>query len=270
MPTLIDITGQRFGNWTVIEKAPIRKGQGAYWKCQCDCGKIKEVTGESLRAGSSTSCGCKRPKLIKEYYTNERIDKTINLLDGFVGKRFGSWTVLSFDGEKTYKGSNGYTHRQRMWNCVCDCGNNGTVSETALINGKSKSCGCLKHKWVHDSKIETRRFVTLKNNPSTQQMLQIVLDKQNTETNKTDFETALTIMFPVWWNNAVRREMASKKKCFPELTKENCEICGKKCKTEWHHIISVSNYGGNEPQNIVCLCKDCHKKADKGEIRFEQ
>ena len=50
MPS-INLIGQKFGRWTVIEKAP-SKG-ATYWKCQCDCGTIRNVRGSSLRNGES-------------------------------------------------------------------------------------------------------------------------------------------------------------------------------------------------------------------------
>jgi len=51
--TWIDLTGQTFGRWTVLEF----KGQ-AKWLCRCSCGTEKVVGGSSLRRGNSTSCGC--------------------------------------------------------------------------------------------------------------------------------------------------------------------------------------------------------------------
>lgn len=56
--TRIDITGQRFGRWFVLEYAYNDKGNQAHWRCQCDCGNISVVTGRALRAGLSKSCGC--------------------------------------------------------------------------------------------------------------------------------------------------------------------------------------------------------------------
>lgn len=50
---LIDMTGQRFGRWTVLEHAG-----GTRWLCRCDCGTEKPVSGDTLRSGRSKSCGC--------------------------------------------------------------------------------------------------------------------------------------------------------------------------------------------------------------------
>lgn len=55
----IDLSGQRFGRWTVIGFSGIRDGK-AYWLCLCDCGTERAVQGTSLRKDSrgSLSCGC--------------------------------------------------------------------------------------------------------------------------------------------------------------------------------------------------------------------
>ena len=54
MNKLNDLTGQRFGTWTVIERAPIT-GR-TYWVCRCDCGTIKNVLATTLKNGTSTGC----------------------------------------------------------------------------------------------------------------------------------------------------------------------------------------------------------------------
>ena len=39
---VIDLTGQRFGKLTVIEKSGTKNGS-VLWKCECDCGNYTEV-----------------------------------------------------------------------------------------------------------------------------------------------------------------------------------------------------------------------------------
>lgn len=56
MGKYIDLTGQRFGRWTVIRYAGYNKG--VQWECVCDCSVRRLVNGQSLRDGRSTSCGC--------------------------------------------------------------------------------------------------------------------------------------------------------------------------------------------------------------------
>lgn len=64
MRRLIDLTGQRFGRWTVLYRdgtyVGIEGNTVPLWYCRCDCGTEKRVSGRNLREGSSLSCGCRR------------------------------------------------------------------------------------------------------------------------------------------------------------------------------------------------------------------
>ena len=52
----IDLTGMRFGAWTVIEKGQ-KTGSGSMtWLCRCDCGTVKSVPANALRSGQSKGC----------------------------------------------------------------------------------------------------------------------------------------------------------------------------------------------------------------------
>lgn len=62
MRKLIDITGERFGKWTVVAHDGVHGGKRHHWLCVCDCGTVRPVDGSSLRRGLSTSCGkCNPP-----------------------------------------------------------------------------------------------------------------------------------------------------------------------------------------------------------------
>lgn len=65
---MIDLTGERFGRWTVVERAP-STSRNAKWVCRCDCGRIKTVAAATLRSGVSKSCGCLRSELNREKMT---------------------------------------------------------------------------------------------------------------------------------------------------------------------------------------------------------
>ena len=60
-----DLTGQRFGQLLVIERAE-DKTTGSkpktMWRCLFDCGKETVVWGSSLTQGTTVSCGCKKRK----------------------------------------------------------------------------------------------------------------------------------------------------------------------------------------------------------------
>lgn len=54
-----DLVGRRYGMLVVQSFAGRKKGYGyALWYCQCDCGGRSIAHGDSLKAGTSKSCGC--------------------------------------------------------------------------------------------------------------------------------------------------------------------------------------------------------------------
>lgn len=114
-----DLTHQRFGHLTVLEKTDRRVAGSIIWKCKCDCGNIKEASSSDLVQGHTCSCGClTSPDL--------------------VGKKFGRLTVL----EKTEKRNAGNV----VWKCKCDCGNIKEINRRDLVHGGIQSCGCLVSK----------------------------------------------------------------------------------------------------------------------------
>src|SRR5438132_13816751 len=62
---LIDLTGQQFGEWTVLERRGTAHGK-ALWLVRCRCGQEKTIHGNSLRRGVSRSCGCLMRRLAAE------------------------------------------------------------------------------------------------------------------------------------------------------------------------------------------------------------
>ncbi|MBQ6867210.1 MAG: hypothetical protein IJO16_00865 [Clostridia bacterium] len=120
--------GFRSGKLTVIEKTDLRKSGYMIWKCRCDCGNIVMVDTRKLQRGTATSCGC----------TSQVLPGTADL----TGKRFGKLVCI----EQTDERKSGRV----VWRCQCDCGNEAFVSAGQLINGYTKSCGCLAHPPVKD------------------------------------------------------------------------------------------------------------------------
>jgi len=57
-------------------------------------------------------------------------------------KRFGKLLVTEVTDKPLHITSK---NRGVFWKCVCDCGCEKIVRSTELINGDTKSCGCLKH-----------------------------------------------------------------------------------------------------------------------------
>lgn len=52
-----------------------------------------------------------------------------------IGHTYGRLRVLSFAYSKGHN---------KHWNCICDCGNTKSISQSKLRSGETKSCGCLR------------------------------------------------------------------------------------------------------------------------------
>lgn len=52
------------------------------------------------------------------------------------GNKYNRWFVESYIGTNK--------HREAMYHCICECGNEGNICGRDLVSGKSKSCGCYK------------------------------------------------------------------------------------------------------------------------------
>lgn len=118
----IDLTGYIFGRLTVIGK----KDASVYiCKCSCGDGTILEVSRKNLVNGHTQSCGCLKRELSSKRNTRD-----------LVGQKFGRLTVLERSGS-TDKGL-------ALWKCLCECGTIKIVDGSHLVNGYTRSCGCLQ------------------------------------------------------------------------------------------------------------------------------
>lgn len=115
----IDRIGRTYGQLTVIGLENCISGN-ARWKCKCSCGKEKSILARALNQGQ-ISCGC-----VRRY--------------NLIGRRFGRLVVKSAS-ENSPVGKQGRTITE--WNCVCDCGKVSKVASNSLLQGNTRSCGCL-------------------------------------------------------------------------------------------------------------------------------
>lgn len=58
MPNFIDLTGKKFGRWTVIRRDVDTRYKHPQFLCRCECGEERVVKSQTLRHGESKSCGC--------------------------------------------------------------------------------------------------------------------------------------------------------------------------------------------------------------------
>lgn len=123
---IIDLTKKRFGR-LVVKYQIGRKNKFVVWHCVCDCGVETDVVSSSLLGGVTKSCGC---------YSREKTSE--RQLRNLIGQRFGKLVVEHEIKER----KNGRVY----WRCICDCGNEKDIYSGSLLEGKSRSCGCVWHK----------------------------------------------------------------------------------------------------------------------------
>lgn len=63
----LDLTGKRFGRWTVLKRDENKTTRDSYWLCQCSCGTTRSVVRQYLQDGTSQSCGCLRAELLTSH-----------------------------------------------------------------------------------------------------------------------------------------------------------------------------------------------------------
>lgn len=136
-PIKEDLTGQRFGRLLVLRPAKKHRDRTC-WVCRCDCGNQHTATAHNLKAGKTTSCGCLRGM------------EAGNFLD-ISGRKIGRLAVLAPTKKRDRKGS-------ILWHCRCDCGNELDISESNLIHGNYRSCGCLKSEVQKNINHQLHRF----------------------------------------------------------------------------------------------------------------
>ncbi len=129
--TAEDLTGQIFGNWHVLNRDMSHIGNKAYWICKCKCGTIRSVAAQSLKAGTSISCGCsgasKGEMAIKnildinfiKYETEKtfpscRFPKTnyFARFDFFIDNKY----IVEFDGKFHYQTTSGWNTEEHFQN----------------------------------------------------------------------------------------------------------------------------------------------------------
>lgn len=70
-----NLTGQTFGRWAVLEQV-VPSGGRTRWRCQCECGVQKVVSGSALVCGKSKSCGCLHKDLMVGRLTTHGASKS--------------------------------------------------------------------------------------------------------------------------------------------------------------------------------------------------
>ena len=170
--TALELTGQRFGRWTVIKRVENRKRK-TYWLCRCDCGKESVVKGGNLTNGLSRSCGCYRSDVAtKMHYVhgqairhnegrlynvwramkrrcNSPNDKRYSYYGGRGIKVCDEWN--DYKNFEKWAMANGYDENAQFGDCTIDrIDNDGNYepSNCRWVNGTTQANNTRKNRYV--------------------------------------------------------------------------------------------------------------------------
>ena len=126
---LINLIGKKFGKLEVLSEDKSRTKQGKhYWFCQCECGNIVSIKGDSLRDGHSKSCGCTKSygeekiiSILQELNINFITQKTFPGLvsEKGIALRVDFYlpdlnTCIEYNGIQHYKATTGWSNEEHL------------------------------------------------------------------------------------------------------------------------------------------------------------
>lgn len=125
MSKVRDLSGQVFGRLTVLRRDGSDREKRATWACRCACGKVKTVRGKHLTQGAIVSCGC---------FARESLASRRSL--DITNEVFGRLTAISPTSDRL--------RGLAVWEFQCSCGNRVKLPAARVVNGNTRSCGCLQ------------------------------------------------------------------------------------------------------------------------------
>jgi hypothetical protein len=117
----VDISGKKYGKLTVLHQIESKIKKNSYWLCRCECGNEKIICKSTLNKGL-LSCGCSTPKATPPPLKFDIVGKVKNNLTAIkpLGGKYSIWLVR------------------------CICGKEIKIQKNDFVDGKRKSCGCIK------------------------------------------------------------------------------------------------------------------------------
>ena len=248
MAQFIDLTGKRFGRWKVLHIGTRTKGNRITWRCECDCGNIRDVLTHGLLSGKSKSCGC----LVVDTMQGEFKDIS--------GERYGKLVVNS-----DYKMVHRENGKGLLWLCRCDCGNEAWVDGVSLRRGHVKSCGCLHQdqlKKIDRTKISHKKHGATDKHGQCERLYNVWKGMRNRCNNEKSsvykyYGGRGIKVCPEWENDyAVFREWALKNGYDENAAKGQCTID------------RIDNNGNYEPSNcrFVSMAVQNINKRSRGSV----
>ena len=126
--TTKDLTGQQFGELTVIKRAGSNQHNVALWLCKCSCGTEKIIPSATLIKGVSKSCGCIKSqgeRKIKQIlldnnipFITEKTFPTCLFVDSQRHAKFDFYVnntyIIEYDGLQHYCSGTGWNTQEKL------------------------------------------------------------------------------------------------------------------------------------------------------------
>lgn len=110
--------GHKFNKLTIGKV--FRIGARAYANCRCECGSTKKIHVYCVTSGKTKSCGCNRGKERSAW------------MSSYIGVKRNKLVAVSIIDE----------NNNRLFSCLCECGQYCEVVPNLFKKGKQVSCGC--------------------------------------------------------------------------------------------------------------------------------
>lgn len=132
-----DLTGQKFGRITFLNRSAKKQGTSYFWDGICDCGNPVCIVPSKVVRGITTSCGCYVKEVAK--------------------KRLKDWTGQKF-GRITFLRRSTTTHHAYQWEGICDCGTSVLLVPSDAKRGQTVSCGCYQKELLSKRSLDRRQY----------------------------------------------------------------------------------------------------------------
>lgn len=101
-------------------------------------------------------------------------------IEFFAGQRFGRLVVMYINGRDD--------HRNILWLCKCDCGNEISIPASSLKNININSCGCLRDQLMQHNEYATKHGHNRKNKSTTTYNTWVSMTQRCHNTKRNDYK----------------------------------------------------------------------------------
>lgn len=185
------------------------------------------------------------------------------------GQRFGYLLAISVAG----KNNSGAT----LWNCECQCGNQTQATLINLVQGNTKSCGCMRHESRSRRDLTGQRFgrlIVLETRGNLHWLCQCDCGNQSL-VRTVHLTHNHTLSCGCLLRNAnptdkqlERRERNQSARWIKSVKQDAafcCDACGSQEKLHSHHVMPWEHFAElrTNNENGSCLCASCHRSVHR-------